>query len=91
MASLYEKGLDAILKRLEALVGSLSGQVSAAEQDWTIEVIASEVNMDVHVETLEDDQDYALVVYGVTDMVDNGIFADGFETGDTSLWSALVP
>ena len=59
--------------------------------DWSIEVIASEVNMDVHVETLEDDQDYALVVYGVTDMVGNGIFADGFETGDASFWSSLTP
>ena len=34
--------------------------------DWMIEVHAAEVNMDVHWETPEDDQDYSLVVYGVT-------------------------
>jgi len=33
--------------------------------DWRIEVHAHEINMDVHAETPEDDQDYALVVYGV--------------------------
>jgi hypothetical protein len=34
--------------------------------DWQIEVWADEINMDVHIETPEDDQDYALVVYGAT-------------------------
>jgi hypothetical protein len=38
--------------------------------DWLIEVHAVEINMDVHSETPEDDQDYALVVYGVTDFED---------------------
>jgi hypothetical protein len=61
--------------------------------DWTIEVTATEVNMDVHIETPGDDQDYALVVYGVTEMTGGGggIFADGFENGDTSRWTHLVP
>ena len=35
-----------------------------------VEVHAVEINMDVHSETPEDDQDYALVVYGVTDFED---------------------
>jgi hypothetical protein len=60
--------------------------------DWTIEVMATEVNMDVHVETPEDDQDYALVVYGVTEMTGGGgVFADGFESGDLSRWTHSVP
>ncbi|MEX1310813.1 MAG: S8 family serine peptidase [Candidatus Sulfomarinibacteraceae bacterium] len=61
--------------------------------DWTIEVTATEVNMDVHAETPEDDQDYALVVYGVTEMTGGGggIFDDGFETGDMGRWTVTVP
>jgi len=61
--------------------------------DWTIEVIATEVNMDVHIETPEDDQDYALVVYGVTEMTGGGdnVFADDFETGDTAAWAQSIP
>ncbi len=35
---------------------------------WIVEVHAAEVNMDVHGETPEDDQDYAMVVYGVTSL-----------------------
>jgi hypothetical protein len=65
-----------------------------AEGDWTIEVEAVEVNMDVHSETTEVDQDYALVVYGVTDLVGGNvtrIFSDGFESGDASSWSAVSP
>jgi hypothetical protein len=60
---------------------------------WTIEIIASEVNMDVHIETPEDDQDYALVVYGVTDFTGGGtaIFSDGFESGDTIAWAQTQP
>ena len=60
---------------------------------WTIEVEAVEVNMDVHIETLEDDQDYALVVYGVTELTGGGsvVFADDFETGGTGAWSAVAP
>jgi hypothetical protein len=60
---------------------------------WIIEVIASEVNMDVHIETPEEDQDYALVVYGVTDLTggSDDIFADDFESGNTSAWAQTVP
>jgi len=60
--------------------------------NWIIEVEAVEVNMDVHVETPGiDDQDYALVVYGVSDLSVPAIFADGFETGDTSGWTRVGP
>jgi serine protease AprX len=60
--------------------------------DWTIEVIASEVNMDVHAETPEIDQDYALVVYGATDLLsDAPLFADDFEDATTNAWSIVVP
>ncbi len=59
-----------------------------AAGDWTIEVEAVEVNLDVHVETPGiDDQDYALVVYGVSSLSSPGIFADGFESGSTDGWS----
>ena len=61
---------------------------------WTIEVEAVEVNMDVHIETPEDDQDYALVVYGVTDFSGgsfSAIFADGFEDGTSAAWAQTVP
>ena len=61
---------------------------------WTIEVEAVEVNMDVHVETPSvDDQDYALVVYGVTDFSGGfgTIFADGFESSTTGAWSRVEP
>jgi hypothetical protein len=58
---------------------------------WTIEVEAVEVNLDVHVETPDDDQDYALVVYGVTSLSTDGIFSDGFESGDPSLWDFVTP
>jgi len=60
-----------------------------ASGTWTFEVEAVEVNMDVHVETPEDDQDYALVVYGVTGFSGGdlgAIFSDGFESGDTTAW-----
>ena len=53
---------------------------------WTFEIEAVEVNMDVHVETPEVDQDYALVVYGVTGFSGGAIFSDGFESGDTTAW-----
>ena len=33
--------------------------------EWTVEVIAQEVNQDGHTETAEDDVDYALVVSGI--------------------------
>jgi Subtilase family len=64
-----------------------------AAGDWRIEVEAVEVNMDVHIETPEDDQDYALVIYGVTDLSDYGpiIFSDGFETGNIDQWSRVNP
>jgi serine protease AprX len=64
-----------------------------AEGVWTIEVEAVEVNMDVHIETPEDDQDYALVVYGVTNFFGGfgSIFGDGFESGDTGAWAQTAP
>ncbi len=66
-----------------------------AAGDWTIEVEAVEVNMDVHVETpAVDDQDYALVVYGVTGLtggVLDFVFADGFEKGNTGAWDLVTP
>ncbi len=63
-----------------------------AAGNWTIEVEAVEVNMDVHVETPGiDDQDYALVVYGVTGLSAPALFADGFEAGNTDAWSAVTP
>jgi len=60
---------------------------------WTIEVEAVEVNMDVHIETPADDQDYALVVYGVTAFSgdESAIFSDGFENGNTDAWFAVTP
>ena len=36
--------------------------------NWTIEVSADDLNMDEHAETPEVDQDYALVVYGVSSL-----------------------
>jgi hypothetical protein len=63
-----------------------------AEGNWTIEVIATEVNMDAHIETPEDDVDYALVVYGASAFSGGGaIFSDGFESGGTTNWSNVVP
>ncbi len=66
-----------------------------AAGDWTIEIEAVEVNMDVHVETPGvDDQDYALVVYGITGFSGGGfagIFSDGFEAGNTGAWTRVVP
>ena len=66
-----------------------------AAGDWTIEVEAVEVNMDVHVETpAVDDQDYALVVYGVTALSGGTLdflFADGFESGNSDAWSLVTP
>ena len=48
--------------------------------------------MDVHVETPGiDDQDYALVVYGVSSLSSPAIFADGFETGNTDAWTWVGP
>jgi serine protease AprX len=41
-----------------------------APGDWIIEVFADEIRMDAHLETPEDDQDYALVVYGVDSLTD---------------------
>lgn len=63
-----------------------------AAGNWTIEVEAVEVNMDVHVETPGiDDQDYALVVYGVSGLTTPAIFMDGFETGNSDAWTWAVP
>jgi hypothetical protein len=60
------------------------------EGSWTIEVEAVEVNADVHVETPETDQDYALVVYGATSF-GSDIFSDGFESGTWGAWSNVMP
>jgi hypothetical protein len=39
-----------------------------------------------------DDQDYALVVYGATDLLSDGpMFADDFEDGTTGAWSRVIP
>jgi serine protease AprX len=54
---------------------------------WSIEVRADEINQDSHVETVEIDADYALVVSGAFP----GLFADGFESGDTLAWSSTAP
>jgi hypothetical protein len=57
---------------------------------WTIEVQAVEVNEDVHTETPEVDQDYALVIYGA-DSIGADLFSDDFEDGSTSAWAQTVP
>ena len=41
-----------------------------APGNWTIDVMADEVVQDVHVETGAVDQDYALVVYGINQLMD---------------------
>ena len=41
-----------------------------------------------------DDQDYALVVYGVTALSGGTLdflFADGFESGNSDAWSLVTP
>lgn len=55
--------------------------------DWTIEVLADEVVEDSHLETGATDVDFALVY----SFEAAGIFADGFESGDTTAWSAVLP
>ncbi|MGD8441133.1 MAG: S8 family serine peptidase, partial [Holophagae bacterium] len=57
---------------------------------WTIEVEATEVNQDVHLETPGADQDYALVIYGASSITD-ALFSDGFESGNVSAWGNSVP
>jgi hypothetical protein len=54
---------------------------------WTVEVLADEVVEDSHLETPAVDADFALVVSVVRS---GGIYADGLESGDTSLWSSTV-
>ena len=56
--------------------------------DWTVEVLADEVVEDSHVETPAIDADFALVVSTVKTGL---IFADGFESGDTTAWSGSTP
>ena len=53
---------------------------------WRIKVRADEINQDSHVETAALDADYALVVSGGS----LGLFADGFESGDTTAWSSTT-
>jgi Subtilase family len=54
---------------------------------WTVEVLADEVVEDNHPETPAVDADFALVIFPDVQV----IFGDGFESGDTSAWSAAVP
>jgi hypothetical protein len=54
---------------------------------WTIEVLADEVVEDAHLETPEIDVDFALVLSPDGSLV----FADGFESGDTSAWTVVTP
>ena len=37
------------------------------------------------------DQDFALICHNCEDVLDAGIFGDGFESGDVSAWSSSVP
>ncbi len=55
---------------------------------WTVEVLADEVVQDSHAETPEVDADFALVLSpdGAAPL-----FADGFESGDTSAWDVTSP
>jgi subtilisin family serine protease len=53
---------------------------------WTIEVLADEVVEDTHLETPEVDADAALVIFPDR----STIFADGFESGDTSAWGTVA-
>jgi subtilisin family serine protease len=55
---------------------------------WTVEVLADEVVADSHTETPAIDADFALVVSVVRE---GTIFADGFESGDTTAWSGSTP
>ena len=57
--------------------------------DWTIEVLADEVVADTHAETPAIDADFALVISPVAGG-NSSIFSDGFESGDTSVWSHTV-
>jgi hypothetical protein len=54
---------------------------------WTVEVLADEVVADSHLETGAIDADFALIISPISD----DVFADGFETGDTSMWDVVVP
>jgi hypothetical protein len=53
---------------------------------WTIEVLADEVVEDAHLETPEVDADAALIIFPDR----STIFADGFESGDTSVWGTVA-
>ena len=49
--------------------------------------MADEVVQDAHLETPEIDADFALILSPDSSF----IFADGFESGDGSAWSEMVP
>lgn len=53
---------------------------------WTIEVLADEVVEDAHLETPEVDADAALVIFPDRSI----LFADGFESGNTSAWGTVA-
>lgn len=53
---------------------------------WTIEVLADEVVQDAHPETGAVDADASLIVFPDR----STLFADGFESGDTSAWTTTV-
>jgi hypothetical protein len=76
--------------------GGVSNEIDTVENvfvptpeagSWTVEVLADEVVADSHVETPAVDADFAIVV----SVVQSALFADGFESGDTSAWSAAEP
>ena len=76
--------------------GGLSNTIDTVEnvfiQDpeagsWTVEVLGDEIVQDGHTETPAVDADFGLVVSGVAGGL---IFMDGFESGDTTMWSSVV-
>jgi hypothetical protein len=54
---------------------------------WTVEVLADEIVQDAHLETVEVDADFALVVFPDA----ASLFSDGFEAGNVSAWSSSSP
>jgi hypothetical protein len=54
---------------------------------WTVEVLADEIVQDAHLESVEVDADFALVVFPDP----APLFSDGFEAGNVSAWSSSSP
>ncbi len=91
-------GNNGLLDGNESVAGGMPNTIDTVEnvwiQDpepgvWQVTVRADEINQDSHVETAEVDADYALVVSGVDQS--SLIFSDGFESGDTTVWTLTVP